>query len=181
MIENTTKFIDLSVGLKWDDMRAPASTINPIGPVAPPSVDTEDGGLLFGKGEAVAIWFQIPHGWKEGTALYPHLHWTKVSAGTGLPNWRYRYKIAAPGETFGAVSAWISGSEGLTNNDVVGKHAIWAFPPLDMTGRTLSTMLGIRLERTNDVNDTYSGDAKLLEFDIHYQIDAPGSKLPFEK
>lgn len=181
MLSANGQFIDLTVGVKWDDLRAPASGINPQGQASPPNVDSTDGGLLFGKGNIVAIWFQMPHAWKEGSEIYPHLHWVKTTTGAGLPNWQYKYKLGATGEVFTATTALIAGEEVLPSGDVIDKHAIWKFPAIDMTGYKLSTMIGIVLQRVNDANDTYAGNAKLLEFDIHYQIDAPGSRLEFIK
>lgn len=47
----------------WDDLRAPASAINPAGSAAAATVDTEDGSLIFSNGQTqtVALWFQLPH------------------------------------------------------------------------------------------------------------------------
>ena len=43
-------------------------------------------------------------------------------------------------------------------------------------------MLLIKLSRIGgDASDTYGADARLLEFDIHYQINTLGSELEFVK
>lgn len=175
------KIIDLTKGVKWDDMRAPASSINPVGQISAPTVDNEDGSLLFSKGNAIAIWFQLPHTYRQGTELRPHLHWSKTTTAIGLPNWQIKYKWANAGDTFSTFSSLLSGIEGVADSNIINKHAIFKFDPLIGTNKLISSMLGIYLQRTNDANDTYSGVAKLLEFDIHYQVDSDGSTQEYIK
>jgi len=179
MYDQSTGVIDLDT--MWDDMKAPASAINPAGSLAPPTVDNSDGSLVFAKGKIVSLWLQLPHAWKEGTELRPHLHWTKTTTGVGLPNWQMKYKWANAGDVLPAFSSLVSGTEGTTNNNMVDKHSIFKFPPLDATGKLISSMLCVVLQRTDDANDTYADSAKLLEFDIHYQIDSTGSRQEYIK
>ena len=173
--------VDLTVGVKWEDMRAPASAINPAGSLAPPTVDNTDGSLVFSKGKIVTLWLQLPHSWKEGTELRPHLHWTKTTTGAGLPNWQMKYKFANAGEVLTAFTSLTSGVEGVPNSNTVDKHAIFRFPAIDATSKKISSMLCVVLQRTNNAGDTYAGDVKLLEFDIHYQVDTAGSRQEYIK
>lgn len=175
------KYIDLTVGVKWDDLRSPASSINPVGQASPPTVDTTDGSLVFSKDNVVAMWVQMPHTWKEGTTIHPHLHWMKTSAGVGVPDWQISYKIVPIGELAGTVVGPLSGAEAVSVGSDANRHGVYAFPSIDMTGKRISTMIGIVLRRANTGADTYAGTAKLLEFDIHYQVDTDGSRLPFTK
>jgi hypothetical protein len=56
------------------------------------------------------------------------------------------------------------------------------FSAIDMTGFTLSAMIVFKLARVGgDALDTMPGDASLLEFDIHYQINSFGSQQEFVK
>lgn len=174
-----TGVIDLNV--KWDDLRTPASGINPVGASSPPTFDTTDGSLLFAKGNVVAMWFQLPHGWKEGTDIKPHLHWSKTTTNTGLPNWQIKYKWCNAGDIMPAFTSLFGGSEAVTNSNTVDKHSIFSFGSISSTGKLISSMLCVYLQRTNDASDTYADDAKLLEFDIHYQIDSTGSTQEFVK
>jgi hypothetical protein len=51
-----------------------------------------------------------------------------------------------------------------------------------MTGKRISCMGLVTLSRIGgDTDDDYDGVAQLLEFDIHYQIDAFGSIQQFAK
>lgn len=64
----------------WDDLRFPAGNITPIGASGNPGVANADdkflGTLLFDKAntEKIHIVAQMPHCWKEGTAVEPHVH-----------------------------------------------------------------------------------------------------------
>jgi len=51
-----------------------------------------------------------------------------------------------------------------------------------MPGKTLSSMILWRISRIGGSgSDTYPSDARLLEFDIHYQIDSLGSNEEYIK
>jgi len=53
---------------------------------------------------------------------------------------------------------------------------------VDGADKTLSSIFTAKLTRVaGDASDTYTGDALLKEFDIHYQIDAMGSRQEFIK
>ena len=62
------------------------------------------------------------------------------------------------------------------------KHQVAGFGEISGAGKTLSSMLIIKLSRVaNDVSDTYNADALLREFDIHFQIDSTGSRQEYVK
>lgn len=179
--------IDLSLsdggsaeGVKWDDMKAPATALNPAGRVRPPDTDEVDGTLLFDIDETIATWFQLPHAWVEGSELRPHIHWMKTTSESGYVDWRISYKWADVGEVMPSLSAQMAGTGGVSDDDTVDKHALMTFAPIDGTGKGLSSMLCIVLERVS-TNDTYGEDARLLEIDIHYQLDSNGSTQEYVK
>ena len=66
--------------LYWDDLRAPATGINPVGQVSPPTVNSVDGSLVFDVNNAVCVWFQMPYSWKIGSNLYPYIHCSKSTS-----------------------------------------------------------------------------------------------------
>lgn len=171
--------------LMWDDLRAPASGINPAGTASPPDEDTTNGGLLFGSvsDEIVAIQIQFPHGWAEGTVIVPHVHWMKTTSASGTVCWKMEYKWAPIGEVMDAAFTSLSVTstvDGTPDTDTANKHLISSFGEVSTTGKQISDMMLIRLSR--DVSeDTYGADARLLEFDIHYQINAFGSEHQWER
>jgi len=174
----------------WDDLRFPAQGINPLGGASDPDVDTADpfaGTLLFddAKTEIVGGVAQMPHSWLIGSTISPHIHWSPTSAGSGNVAWRFSYQIAPINETFpGALTT--AGIEVDAAAGINNRHQIHGFTDIDMsTYRStggVSIVIVWKLERVGgDASDTYVGDARLLEFDIHYQSDGNGSRLLFTK
>lgn len=168
----------------WDDLRFPTQAISIGGLSTPPDIQTDTGLFLFDGGtsiETVAFLAQLPHSWKEGTSLAPHVHWRKTSDAAGDVVWTMRYKII-PYD--GLETAWSSIVVGTDTNtvDATQKQVVTTFGEIDMTGYSISTMLLMQMGRLpTDAGDTYAADALVYEFDIHYQIDSNGSVGPFSK
>lgn len=168
-------------GEAWDDLRFPASGINPAGAVANPEVDTATypGTLLFsGSGtKLVAGVAQVPHAWVAGSGLRPHIHWSKTTSAAGGVVWEFCFAVADIGETFPAYSAWEAGVDVVPNSDTAEKHALTRFSEIDMTGKKGSTMVAWQIRRKHDaVGDTYGADSRLWEFDFHYRVFGLGSE-----
>jgi hypothetical protein len=165
---------------RWDDLRFPAQGLNPAGQAAPPTIDntTFPGTLLFsgsiinGQGGVA----QMPHAWEKGTAVRPHLHWSKTTSVSGGVVWQWRYTKANIGDVFGAYSAWIDAVPAVPHSDTANKQALDAFPELDMTENRESAVICWEFRRNPTVGgDTYGANARLYEFDIHYQVGKLGT------
>lgn len=173
---------DAAYGLRWDDLRAPASTINPAGSIAPATVDTTDGTLIFqdNADKIAAVVMQMPHAWKQGSSIRPHIH-VQFKTGATAPNnvsrWKLEWDIAAVNGDFGGFTAGKSETINCTNPNNVNKHCIFSFSDIAMTGYTWSTILKFKISRlaNTDAADTNEADVNLLEFDVHYQSDGRGS------
>jgi len=173
----------------WDDLKTPASAINPPGQASDPDIDTTTfpGTLLFRAGgvEVVGLVVQLPHSYKEGTDLMPHLHWMKTTSAAGDVLWRIRYKVMRIGAVADAAFTTLESSTPSANvpdNDTANEHVITPLGTIPGTGLGISDMICIELSRVgNDPADTYAADARLLEFDIHYEQDEPGSRQEFRK
>jgi len=173
----------------WDDLKTPASAINPPGQPSDPGLDTTTlpGTLLFDAAgiEVVALVVQLPHAYKEGSSLEPHVHWMKTTSAAGNVKWQMRYKMMKIGEVADAGFTTLTASDavsGTVDSNTAGQHLITSFGSISGTGLQISDMLCIELSRLgNDGADTYGADARLLEFDIHYQQDEPGSRKEFFK
>jgi hypothetical protein len=125
---------------------------------------------------------QMPHAWSEGTEIVPHVHWTPTNDNDGAVIWQLEYQIASVGEAFNFTDGWTPVLATDTGGGVVGEHRIAAFDPIDMAGYRISCCIHWKLSRlADDVGDTYDADARLIEFDIHYQINTLGSRLEFIK
>jgi hypothetical protein len=172
----------------WDDLRFPSQSINPPGALVDPDVESTTGLLLFDDGriEIAAGVAQFPHSWLVGSAIVPHVHWQKTTSAAGNIAWRLEYELV----NNGAVAAMDYGSaltvnapvSGMTDDDTANQVLISSFGQIDMTGASLSSLLLWRLSRLGgEAEDTYGADARLIEFDIHYQIDSNGSMTEFSK
>lgn len=171
---------------QWDDMKASATAINPPGAASDPDRESTSGLLLFSASgtELVFIFMQMPHSWVEGSEISPHVHWTKTTSASGDVAWRLRYKHFPIGEVgdsswtdMGIVSDTVGGTP---DNDTANEHLISSFGDIDMTGKGLSDCILYELSRVGgDSADTYGADARLLEFDVHFQMDKFGSEERF--
>lgn len=169
----------------WDDMRFPASAINPPGQASDPDFDTTNGGWLFAAAgtEVIFLAAQMPHAWKEGSTIHPHIHWQKTTSAGGDVLWRLEYKKAPIGEVMDAAFTALDVTTTVTtDNDTANEHLISGFGEITMVGGQLSDMFLMKLSRIGaDGSDTYGADARLLEFDIHFEIDGFGSGETFTK
>jgi hypothetical protein len=130
---------------------------------------------------------QMPHKWKEGSTIYPHIHWASQTATSGAVTWGLEYSwvdynpsspLAFPNTTIlTATSASVSSGD-------IDKHLIVDLAPITPSGSQgkISSIIMCRLFRnSSNAADTYSGDAALLSFDVHYEIDAIGSNSLYIK
>lgn len=167
----------------WEDLRFPAQGINPPGAASDPDVDTATGLLLF-RGvtgaEIVAGVAQMPHGWKEGSILYPHVHWHKTTSAAGDVMWQLEYEVHNLDGTFaGAYGTAISSNVpdlDTKDDDTAGQNIVTTMGTIDMTGKTISALIFWKLSRLPlDAGDTYEADARLVELDLHYLLNSFGS------
>ncbi len=172
---------------QWDDLRFPAAAINPPGQASDPDFDTTNGGWLFDKNstELIFLMAQMPHAWRQGSDIRPHIHWQKTTSAAGDVYWQLDYKKAPIGEVMDASFTTLSETStvaGTPDNDTADEHLITSFADIAMPGGELSDMLVMKLSRIGGNGaDTYGADARLLEFDIHYEIDGFGSGREFIK
>jgi len=182
---------------RWEDLRVPTTSLKErdvdmpkwdvfIDDAGGPGVylhwfDDQDG--VTDKEEELFFTAQMPHGWKEGSDIKPHVHWTTKDDATGKNvEWGLQYVWANVTQQFSSTTTII-----YTNNTIgtpgIRQHLISTFPTIVGTGHTLSSMLICRLFRhSSHANDTFDGkEAGLIEIDFHYQIDSDGSNEEYLK
>jgi hypothetical protein len=129
---------------------------------------------------------QIPHSYKLGTDLYPHVHWT-TAAGTPLGTdvvWGLEYTVVEIGGSFPITST-------LTGNTVIsaigtpsgaGQHLITSLGTISGASLGISSVLVCRVYRAvANASDTFSNEVGILGIDFHYQKDTEGSRTEFTK
>lgn len=178
----------------WDDMRVPFSAgLQPdSGSRAPSIVQIFDDGIssrgiyvtcfednAVNSEQEMYFAVQLPHSYKEGSDIEPHVHWVPDDTETGDVVWGLEYTWASIDGTYPVTSIITTvGSARGTRH----QHTMTDFTPIDGTGKGISSMLSGRLFRnSSNVLDTYANGACLLEFDFHFEMDTMGSRLEASK
>ena len=167
----------------YDDLRFPAVGINLPGGAADPTRDNTTGLLVFSQtlDNVIAGVSQMPHSW--GRARYPivkpHIHLRVNTATTAVSRWQFEYDVASVNDNFAnALGTYTSlPAVSFTNPNSTTKHAILSLGDLDLTGNRESCVILWRVWRlaSSDAADVDTSTINLLEFDIHYVHDKPGT------
>lgn len=120
--------------------------------------------------EAMSFTLQLPHNWKDGTTIYPHIHWIPRATATGNIKWNLDYTWANLNTgTFSAITT-ISGIN--TGPFTINQHLLADIGTgINGTGMTYSSVLICRIWRDSSATeDTYNADAAGLSMDFHISI-----------
>lgn len=162
----------------WDDIIILPSNLR--GGATPPSWTTAFQGGIYvmcfqnGSSDEVYGGFELPHDYKEGTALYPHLHWSPSTNNNGRCDWTFEYTIqsmnggAFPGNDSSITFQQVGGGVALAHQFVS------ASAPVPGANRKIGDIMMFKLARPS--GDAFTGDAFLLSFGVHYEIDTMGSR-----
>ena len=165
----------------WEDLRVPGLSAKTSG-LQPPTLGPfgSSGNLIvnrFGGGSSInSVWFQVqmPHSWKEGSTIYPHIHWSPTTTNGGNVKWNIEYSWTNINSTFPTNSTDFVTQAASTT---AWTHQMANFNSISGTGKTISSVLMIRLYRDpTDGDDTYGDDAAFIDFDVHYEINTIGSR-----
>lgn len=155
----------------WDDLRAPATAINPTGIVGAPTYDTTNVGYKFETGlqQRIDVIFQLPHGW-DRTNIHPHIHWKPYTNATGNVLWNLQYSWT---NNLGIQPAFTGSNVNATVNVVGGailrEHIVTLGNIVPNTNQKESSIIKFIITRVGtDPRDTYTHDILFDEFDIHY-------------
>lgn len=169
----------------WDDIRVPISSAKRLGLTDPDWVKFKDDGagsvgvyaLAFDnvRDEEVFFSVQMPHSYKEGSDIDPHVHWAPSSGAAGDVIWALEYVWAD--ETTGVFGNTTIITITTATAEVSHKHQRAEFAYISGTGKKISSMLMCRLYRfATSASDDYAADVFLLEFDFHFRLDTAGSR-----
>lgn len=133
-------------------------------------------GMRFGAGTGDELHgtIEIPHDYKEGTDLIPHVHWSPTTTNTGNIVWGLEYTFATDGAVFPGstiITTVPEAASGTVNNlEKVD------FPTISGATMKIGDIVAFRIYRQNGGTDTFTGDAFLHSFGFHYQTDTIGSR-----
>jgi hypothetical protein len=159
----------------WDDMTTSAAQakINPA--TSKPAYNTDSLTLVFDATDSVTNFlvfnFQLPHRYKAGTNISPHLHYVQRAAADTCEWFIILYKWTDLGEA--QTTAWtrIHSDNQTYYAYIAGSamHQLVDFPDISGAGHTESSILDIKLLCWADAA------ISLKQFDIHFETDKPGS------
>lgn len=168
----------------WDDYMIPGSSVKTTG-TSPPDFTTSFAGnagldvfTFDGSSTLEQVFFtlQLPHTWKEGSTIYPHVHFSPTHTNGGdtvarVVRFKLEYTWANIYDSFGVSSTINLDSAAFVPNTSQWKHLLCVNGTgIAGTGKTLSSMLVCRLYRDPaDAADTYPQDVGFLQFDIHFE------------
>jgi hypothetical protein len=171
----------------WDDLRTPLTSGKFAGVKDPSFIpflgsvraySFADQALAVNEEEGFFI-MQIPHTYKEGSIIIPHLHWAPSTTDIGVTRWGLEYTWQNVHEVFASPTTIYAESE---TNGLAHEQLIASFPSIDGTGKLISSMMVCRLFRNSShANNTYGAGAFGLELDIHFQKNTDGSDRAFIK
>lgn len=163
----------------FDDLVVPLTTAKQ-GALTKPDFDYTNLGYLFPQDDATEILYlivQMPHRWKEGSDLYPHVHYQRTSAGS--PTFKIDYTWFNIGSGTAAPSTTVTMGQEVITYSAGSIHQINASAnSISGVGKTLSSLLLIELYRDDN---SVAGDVLTYQFDLHYEIDALGSNTEYTK
>ena len=193
---NSSKVIRLT-DTAWGDLRVPVLSTKLGGTKDPDFTKVLDDGdssqgvfsYLFSASTEEELYFmvQMPHAWKQGTALHPHVHWSPVANGSAgqKVSWGLEYSVAEIGPTFGDTTIIYGDTTTPDETLVADRHYLTELSYISMSSvDSVSTMLVCRVFRDatgGGGTDDYANDAALLEIDFHYEIDSMGSDSEYTK
>jgi hypothetical protein len=127
--------------------------------------------------EAMSFTVQLPHNWKEGTTIYPHIHWIPRANGTGNIQWNLDYTWVNIDGTFSATTTISGITDGPFTKD---NHVLTNIGTgIVGTGKTYSSILICRIWRDSNLGtDTYANDAGGLSMDFHISLRNPFEENP---
>lgn len=161
----------------WDDLKVPLTQTRQ-GATAKPDFDTTNVGFLFPQNDATEILYfitQLPHKYKQGTILKPHIHWQQ-SAATAV-TWSLDYKLFLPNSAVPADFTTITGDTPVFDYDSGNLHQITPLDNIAGVAGVSALMIG-KLSRNDN---TTTGDVLAFDLDFHLEIDSPGSREEYTK
>lgn len=164
----------------WQDVNIPAGALS-LGASAPDSISILSSGNIQGLGfngnattEEVHGSGEIIHDRKDGTDIHFHVHWMPTNANAGNVKWNLEYSWTNQDGTFSAPTT-ISIVDAA--DTTAWKHSIAVFPAIDGSAINVNNAIVFRLYRDpTDGDDTYGGDAALIQVGIHYEVNTMGSR-----
>jgi hypothetical protein len=161
----------------WDDIIVQAGNLRPG--ATPPAFAAFTGGIYqpsFVQGEADEVHgcFEIPHDYKEGSALVAHIHCAPSSTNVG--NLVVGFEYGALSDDSIATATTNTPITPLAMSGVAKKIRRIDVATIAGTNRKIGDVIPFRFYRQNGGTDTFTGNLFVLSIGIHYECDTIGSR-----
>ena len=174
----------------WEDIQVPGFSVITQGSADPDLEIFKDNtrAYAFDDNTEQEVFFtvQLPHSMKQGSTIYPHVHFSTATGGSGteVVRWVLEYFWANIDQVYsGATASTAAGTETIASNAYTHQvtKSFDSITPGAGTQDKISSILICRLYRDVDVANDFTGDVYFLQFDIHYEKNTTGSRLQFIK
>ena len=164
----------------WEDLRFPASAAR-LGGAAPATTQAYKDGIVLAfastPNQYMYVIAQMPHSWAEGTDIVPHIHWTLPVSGSAVGAENVKWDLTY---SWSDINTLIPESTADTitrdvQNIAADLHMLNNFATISGAGMDKSSCLIISIKRDTAVANDYASAAYMIEFDIHYKVNRPGS------
>lgn len=181
--EWTRNFNPLLTDTVWDDIVVPIVSASAPGISAPGLIKVNDDGAgstgVYYYGfdataeEEVFFTVQLPHRYKAGTDLKPHIHWGTATGNAGNIVWGLEYCASNNGEVAGNTTIITATAAAPAS---AKEQTITSLGTIDGSNLRESSILNCRFFRkAGDAADTLTGDACAMSFDVHFEIEKMGT------
>jgi hypothetical protein len=178
ILDDTDTVIELGVNGGWQDLLASLNTAKVAGVNVPTWAALVGGISAYSFSATVMneVWLSlhVPHDYKVGTMIYPHIHWAPATNAAGTVRWGIEYSYAR-GYGVDAFPATSTLYIEQASNQVANSHHI--AEPTEGNGLNIATLEtdGLLLMRVfrdaAHANDTLGAATFGLFADLHYQSD----------
>lgn len=181
--------LDTRTASGWADI---VSDMYTRGGPSSPSINLYKGGIYlyeFNSSDTLEVFanFHIPHSYKVGTMVYPHVHFVTTSNASGVVRWCFEYTVAkrnesGTGNTFGSTTTIAVDYTIPANSADI--HLVCEAPEgggIPSTQMEVDGMILTRVYReAAHVNDTFSASVFGITCDVHIEVDrvATPSRAP---
>ena len=122
--------------------------------------------------------FHMPHAWKPGTMIYPHMHFTTASNASGVVRWAFEYTWARRHDSTGQITfqdvQTIYVDFTIPSNSA-DTHFVCEAPQdggIAGTNLEVDAIILMRVYRDGThVNDTFPDSVLGITCDIHHEVD----------
>ena len=170
---STIKFVDDAT--VWEDVNIDLSPLQTGGtkPGFVTIASTNVRLLSYDVGEDVDGSLEIPHAYKLGSIITPHIHFLPTLGPTGTDNVKFELEYFIV-NLDGTVAGSITVDTGDIAIDTQWKRYSANFGTF--SNAVLEGQIGFKVTRVAAAGDAYAGEAAITTFGFHYEIDTVGSR-----